>query len=815
MGHFLETVWQDMRYGGRMLHRKPGFTLTAAITLALGIGANTAVFSLINATILNPLPLSESQQLMMVYTRTPRSPRGGVAYPDLMDWRAQSQSFSGLSALIDQGVNLTGHGEPARVVSGFVSANFFELLRVKAALGRTFLPGEDTTGAERVIVLSHAVWQRQFGSDPNLIGQTLRVNDQVFTVVGVLPADFNFHWGDFEAWIPIQYHPNFSLARKDSSAVAIGRLKAGITAQQAGAEMEAIAGRLAAQYPETNKGRGVTIVPLKGQLIEDLRKPLLILLGVTAFVLLIACANIANLMLARSATRRQELSLRVALGAGKGRIVRQLLTESMLIAILGGMIGFWLGLWGKDLILYGAPSLLPNRQRLLPPGMQVGLDFTMLGFTFTVAILAGLISGLGPALRLSKSDISHALKVGGTGSGENSGSRRFRGALVISQTALTLVLLIGTGLLVKSFRALLSVDEGFDPKSVLTVEYMVPEDKYPEPSRQWAFHQQVVERIRALPGVIDASAVLVLPHTGDFGATPFVPLNGSAPPKVEEPLAQVNRVDPYYFRTMGIPLLSGRVFTAQDRIGTQPVVIVNQALADLYWPAQDPVGKSLHITDTDTPDSAMQIVGVVGNIKNYRLDEPTASQIYLSFPQVPSGFARLVVRTAGEPLDAATAVRQAVWSIDKDQPLWRVRTLESLLDREVGGSRFMMQIISCFSLVALLLAVVGIYGVLSYSVSQRTREIGVRMALGAQRGDILRLIVGQGAVLILPGIATGLLGALALTRFIKSLLFNVGPTDVFTYSAVSLLLALVALVACYLPARRATTVEPMIALRQD
>ena len=799
-----------------MLLKKPGFTLTVVITLALGIGANTAVFSLVNAGLLKPLPLSESEQLMMVYTRTPGEPFDWVAYPDLMDWRAQSRSFSELSALIDQGVNLTGHGEPSRVVGGYVSANFFKLLRVEAASGRTFLPGEDNQGAEPVIVISHAVWQNQLGADPQLIGQPINVNGHVFTVVGILPPNFHFHWGDFQVWMPIQYYPNFSqLDRKKFSSFAIGRLKAGVTPAQAQSEMDEIARRLSEQYPETNKDRGLTIVSLKGQLIEDLQKPLLIVMGVTAFVLLIACANIANLMLARSAAREKEIALRIALGAGRWRIARQLLTESALVSMLGGVLGLLIGLWGKDLILYGGPTLLAGRQSLLPPGMPAELDLTMLGFTFAVAMLAGIISGLAPALRFSISDVNETLKKGGKVSGGSPGSRRLRGALVVSQIAVTLVLLIGSGLFVKSFRALLSVDPGFDPKNVLTMEYEAPENKYSMPAEQWGFHKSVVEQVQAIPGVMDASVVLILPHTGNYGTTAFIPLDRPEPMKGEEPRAQVNRADPYYLRAMRIPLIRGRVFTEQDRLGTPTVAVINQAMAERYWPGQDPMGKSLRLRITDVKDTTAQIVGVVGNIKNYELNEPAAAQIYLAFAQIPSGFARLVVRTSGEPLAAATAVGQAVWDVDRDQPVWRVRTLESLLDRAVSGNRFMMQIVSCFSVLALSLAVVGIYGVISYSVNQRTHEIGVRTALGARRRDIIKLVVGHGLALILTGVAIGLVGAFTLTRYIEIMLFNVRPTDVFTYSVVSLLLAVVALLACYLPARRAAKVDPMIALRCD
>lgn len=811
IGYYLETLWQDLRYSLRMLLKNPAFVFTVIITMALGIGANTALFSLINAALLNPLPLSESEQLMMIYTETPNDSWGFSSYPDLIDWRNESHSFSDLSAITDYRVNLTGQGEPSRVVSGYVSANFFKLLRVEAAIGRTFIPGEDIQGAEPVIVLSHTLWQNQFGADPKLIGQTLNINGQFFTVIGVLPKDFYFHWGDFQAWIPIQYHPTFSLDRKEPSTVAIGRLKASVTPAQARIEMAEISHRLATQYPDTNKERGVMIIGLKDQLIDEVSKPLMITFGATILVLLIACANMANLFLARSITRQKEIALRLALGASRWRITQQLLTESILIALLGGLLGLSIGLLSKELILYSSSILSPMRQSLLPPGMEVKLDFRMLSFTFIVTVLVGIILGLVTALRVPTSNVNEVLKEGGKTASEGSGNNRWRNMFVVSQIAFTLVLLICSGLLVKSFRVLMSVNPGFDASNVLTVEYELPEDRYPEIAQQWAFHQKVVERIRTFPGVIDASAIVQLPYTGRVGIFEVVLLDRPEPPKDQAPRAQFNRVDPYYFQTMKIPLISGRVFTEQDKIGTLPVVIINQAMAERYWPGQDVVGKSLRIPDSD---SVAQIVGVVGNIKYYNVDEPIA-QIYLAFAQFPGSFARLVVRTTGSPLTAINSVKQAVWQVDKDQPLWRFRTLESLFERSIGSHRFVMYLLSVFSLVSVLLAIVGIYGVISYSVNQRTHEIGIRMALGAQWIDIIKLVVGYGAALILIGIAIGLVGALALTHYIKVMLFNVEATDISTYCIVSLLLALVALLACYLPARRATKVDPMISLRHQ
>lgn len=812
IGHYLETLWQDLRYGMRTLLKNPGFMLTIMITMALGIGANTALFSFVNAALFSPLPLSESEQLMMVYTKTPSDTLeiGLSAYPDLIDWRSQSQSFSELSAFVDHSINLTEYGEPTRVLAGYVSANFFQLLRVQAAIGRTFITGEDIQGAQPVIVLSHTLWQNQFGSNPKLIGKTLNVNGQLFTVIGVLPKDFYFHWGTFEAWMPIQYHPDFSQDRKQVSTVAIGRLKAGVTPAQARVEMTEIANRLAAQYPETNKERSVTMIGLKDQLIDEVRKPLLITFGATILVLLIACANIANLILARSITRHKEIALRIALGAGRWRITQQLLIETVLIAIFGGLLGLLIGLLGKELILYSSFILSPMRQSLLPPGMEVKLDFRMLCFTFTITILVGIVLGLFTALRCPISNVNEVLKEGNKTTSGGSGNNRWRGALVVSQIAFTLILLIGSGLLLKSFRGLLSVNPGFDVNNVLTADYQISEDRYPEITQQWAFHQQVVEQVKAIPGIVDASVVARLPYVGKFGTIKFIPLDRPELAKGEEPSAQINVADPYFFRTMKIPLISGRVFTEQDRLGTPTVVVINQAIAEHYWPGQDAVGKSLRIAN----DIVAQIVGVVGNIKYYNVDEPIP-QMYLAFAQFPGSSAKLVVRTTSSPLAAMNDVKQAVWFVDKQQPLSRVSTLESLFERSIGSRRFVMQLVNCFSLVSLLLAVVGIYGVVSYSVNQRTHEIGIRMALGAQWIDIIKLVAGYGMALVITGIAIGLVGALVLTQYIQIMLFNVEATDISTYCIVSLLLALVALLACYIPARRAAKVDPMISLRHE
>ena len=808
MGNML----QDMSYGARMLVKHRGLTIVAVLTLALGIGANTAIFSVVNAVLLRPLPFTDPQQLVITFTKTSKQPRDWVTIPDLQDWRKQSQVFGEFSAFVAQSVNLTGREEPDRVVGSFVSSNFFNTLKVDVARGRGFLPNEDEPGAERVAIVSHPTWRDRFGADPGLIGTPLILNGQPFTVVGVLPEGFHYQWADADVWMTIQHYPNYSVDRKRSTAAVIGRLNPGANIRQAQAEMDTIAGRLAEQYPETNSDRGVEVVGFQDFVVEGLRPSLLVLLGAVGFVLLIACANVANLLLARALTRRKEMALRAALGAGRFRLVRQLLTETVMLSLAGGALGLLLGVWGTDLLAANSPNDLPA-------GVTVKLDLTVLGFTLGTSMLTGLLFGLAPALKFSKPDVYETLKEGGKTSGAGSGRNRARSTLVVVQVALALVLLIGSGLMIRSFMNLSGVATGFNPQSLLTMEYRVPRNKYPEGRQQWGFHQQVVERVRALPGVESSSVVLALPYSGNRGAINFVPLDRAEPPKGEEPLAQRNSADQYYFNTMQIPLLKGRVFDEQDREGSPPVVVINQTMSRRFWPDEDPIGKQIRLIDpgpTGTGSGVTaSVVGVVGDIKHSTLDEESMSQIYVSFAQNPFIFATLVVRTSGDPMSMANAVRSAVWSVDKDQPVWKVRTVEFLINRDLGPRRFLMSLLAGFAGLALLLAAIGIYSVISYSVTQRTHEIGLRMALGAQTGDVLRLVVGQGMTLTLVGVGVGLATAYALTRLIAGMLFGVSATDPITFTGISVLLAGVALAACFVPARRAARVDPMIALRYE
>ena len=804
----MQTLLQDLKYGARMLRKRPGFTAIAVITLALGIGANTAIFSVVDAVLLRPLPYRDSDQLVALLTRSPKAPRDFATYPDLQDWRQQSQLISGFAGFVWQSVNLTGGDEPTRVVGCFVTANFFETLDVDAARGRTFLPGEDDPGATRVVVVSHGVWQERFGGDPDLIGGTLILNGQSYTVVGILPEEFRFQWGDADVWIPIHHWPNFANDRSKTAAAVIGRLRPGVSLKQAQSEMDTIARRLGDQYPETNRDRSIVVQRFQDIVTEDLRPSLLVLFGVVGCVLLIACANVANLLLTRAASRAREFSLRAALGANRWRLVRLTLTESVLLSLPGGVLGLWLGISGADFLATNSPLGLP-------PGVRVDVNLPVLGFTFAVALLTGVLFGLAPALKFSRPDLNAALKEGGRMAG--GGGSRIRAALVVTQIALSFVLLTGSGLMIRSFSKLVQVSPGFNRENLLTMEYRVPRDKYREGKQQWEFHRRVVENIRALPGVKSASAVLALPYSGNFGTVDFVPLDRAEPPKGEEPQAERNSADPYYFETMQIPVLRGRVFTEQDDAGTQPVAVINQTMAKRYWPGDNPIGKEIRLMNRDptVTQSNATIVGVVGNVRHNGLDDRDAAQIYLPYAQNPFIFATLVVRTKSEPMSLVNDVRGAVRSVDRDQPVWKVRTLASLIDRSIGPRRFVMALLGSFSGLAMLLAAIGIFGVMSYTVSQRTAEIGIRMALGANMKDVLVMILGRAMVLTCAGLAAGLGAAFAATGLITTFLFGVSATDPVTFAFVAVLLALVALLACSLPARNATRVDPMTALRYE
>ncbi|HVF43832.1 MAG TPA: ABC transporter permease [Pyrinomonadaceae bacterium] len=805
----MRTLLQDLKFGMRTLLKRPGFTAVAVLTLALGIGANTAIFSVVNAVLLRPLPFKDSGRLVIVFETTQTVPRDFVSVPNLEDYRAGTRSFEEFATFVPQSVNMTGAGEPERVVGAFTTSSLFALLNVNVERGRALGAEDDAVGGGLVAVLGNEYWQRRFGGDPSVVGRPLTFNGEPFTVVGVMPAGFQFHGVAPDVMLPAHKWPNYQVARSSHSAWVFGRLKPGVSRETAQAELGAIAKRLEEAYPADNKGRGVEVIGLQEEQVEDIRPALLILLAAVGFILLIACANIANLLLARGASRRKEVALRSALGASRVRLLRQLLTETLLLALLGGAAGLVFAQWGVDALLSLNSANIP-----LQGGFRVdaALDSRVLLFSLGLSVLTGLVFGIVPALQLSKADLNSDLKEGGKTEGSGGSRSRLRGAFVVSQVALSLVLLVGAGLLLNSFYRLLRAEPGFDPRNLLTMEYRLPKNRYPKGGQQWAFHKEVVERVSRVPGVESAAVVRGLPFSGNGGSLTYLVPDRPAPPAGQEPKALENAIDPNYLHTVGLPLLSGRNFTLQDGPDAQPVVLVNRTMAEKLWPGEDPLGKRLEF-----PEAKMSatVVGVVGDAKQYDIGETQRPQVYTAYAQNPHIFGTLVLRANVEPLSLSKQVREAVWSVDPDQPVWKVRTVEYLLGVNVSDRRFLLYLMACFAGLALLLTALGIYGVVSYTVAQRTHEIGIRVALGAQGRDVLRLVLRHGMGLALLGVGLGLAAAYGVMRYLASLLYGVSATDPPTYAAVALLLAGVALVACLVPALRATRVDPMVALRHE
>ena len=819
----MSTFWQDLRYGARILARNPGFTVIAIITLALGIGANTAIFSVVNAVLLRPLPYDDPDRLVEVWQSYPKKgwDKISVSPPNFAHWRDQNQAFSHIAAMAYENFNLTGIDEPERILGYRVSANIFQVLRVEAALGRTFLPDEDQPGQDNVVILNHSLWQRQFGADPSVIGKTLTLNGRSYTVVGIMPPDFRLPLKVDGPLVPLALGPKeLSDSQPGLYLQAIARLKPVVLLEQAQAEMKNIARRLEQEYPETNTGSSVDVIPLgRAGGFEFLRLALLVLFGAVGFVLLIACANVVNLLLARATTRQKEISIRTALGAGRWRLIQQLLTESVLLAVLGGAVGVLLALWSIDLVVAIAPWWLHTMY-------EIELDESVLVFAVLISLLTGAIFGLAPALAASKVDLNEPLKEGGRTSREGFRGRRLRAALVVSEVALAMLLLVGAGLLMRSFVKILSVDPGFNPQNLLTMRVSLPESKFPDARHRVDFYEQVLRRAESLPGVKSVSVVSNL-GGGEFRL--FQPEGRAAQTSGEEPFAGYQLVSPDYHRAVGIPLLKGRFLTKQDTGGAVPVAIINETLARRYWPDEDPVGEYLTIsTPFNDPDKRNQplprlIVGVVKDVKQILWAEQSP-HIYVPYLQENSTDMILVVRTASEPMNMAPAVQREILAVDKDQPVYHVQTMEEYLSESVSFHRFYTSLIGIFAGLALILAAVGIYGVMNYSVTQRMHEIGIRMALGAQPRAVIKLVVKQGMVMTLLGLCIGLAAALALTKVLLSMfqmsigtefLYEVTSTDPLTFVGVSVLLAGVALLACYIPARQATKIDPMAVLKYE
>ncbi|HEY7179984.1 MAG TPA: ABC transporter permease [Blastocatellia bacterium] len=802
----MQTLWQDLRYGARMLLKNPGFTAIAVITLALGIGANAAIFSVVNAVLLRPLPFKDPDRLMMIReTWLPKFPEFSVSPGNFLDWRKQNTVFDRLVAFNGLSFNMVGTGDPEQIRGMKVTDGFFATFGAQPQLGRDFLPEEDQPGRDNVVILSHGLWQRRFAGDPKILNRALTLNGQSYTVIGVMPATFRFGGSDLDLWTPMAFTAQQAQIHGGHWLGAIGRLKPGVTEDQARAEMVAIAGRLATQYPDANTGWSVKLMPMLEFTVRSIKEALLVLLVAVAFVLLIACANVANLLLARAAGRQKEVAIRAALGAGRARIIRQLLTESALLAILGGAAGLALAQLGTGLLLKLAPQDLPRMS-------DVTLDGRALAFTAAVTLLTGVIFGIVPALQASRPNLSETMNEMGRGSTEGRRRQFVRGALVVTEVASALVLLVGAGLLIKSFWRLQNVDPGFNPAGALTMSVSLPRTKYPEETQRVAFFQQLLEKVGALPGVQSAGAANPLPMTGDTiygfvvqGRPPLPPGQGQS--------TNFYAVSAGYFNAMGIRLLRGRLLTERDARNSPHVAVINETMAKKIFTDEDPIGKRITFDGGGNNSDWQEIVGVVGDVKQYGLDQATPLQTYEPYTQQTSPGMTLVARASGDPTRLTAAIRNAVLQLDKEQPIANVRTLDRILSTSVAQQRFSMLLLGVFAAVAMSLAAIGIYGVLSYSVAQRTHEIGIRMALGAGWLDALRLVVGAGMRLTLLGVAAGLGVAFALTRLMSALLFGVSATDPMIFSLIALLIVAVSMLACWVPARRATKVDPMVALR--
>ena len=809
MGQLIETAWRDVRFGLRALVHSPVFSVVTVLSLALGIGANTAIFSVVNGLLLRPLPYPESDRIVDVWHTPPQQSfpgldRFSVSPANYIDWKAQSSAFEQMAVYTDMRFSLSTSNDPLSLIGAPVSSDFFSVLRTNAIQGRTFTPDDEQPGKDQVAVIGHGLWQRAFGANPNIIGQTLTMNSRSFTVVGIMPAGFEFPQ-EAQIWVPLAWDDKERQVRSIHDYLVIARLKQNVSQEQAQAEMNTISSRLEQQYPEENSGWGARVIPLREDLVGDIRTALLVLFCAVGFVLLIACANVANLMLARGANRQKEIAVRIALGAGRARLIRQLLTESVLLAVIGGVLGLLLAVWGSRMLVQ--LGSLPNTG-------DIGIDTWALGFTLAVSFAAGIIIGIVPSLQFTRTNVSETLKQGSGRTGGSSIKQHTRKALVISEVALSLVLLIGAGLMIRSFWKLQNVDPGFDSRNGLTASIVLNWIRYSEPHQRLAFLDRAIEQIRAVPGVVSVAASTKIPLTGGGSTQPFTVEGRPAGTIAEQPMAQTRYITPDYFKTIGIPLRQGRFFSDQDRDNSLPVIIISEAMARRFWPGENPIGKRL-TPSFHAETGAREIVGVVGDVKATGLDVDSSAMMYMPYKQAPMPFMSFVVRTASNPEGLIQPVSTAIYSIDKEQALTDVQTMEQVVTKSLSERRFNMTLLLIFAGVALVLAAVGVYGVMNYTVTLRRRELGIRMALGAGRMDVLRLVLGQGLMLTLIGIAAGLISAYALTRLMASLLYGVTATDYLTFASVSAVLIAVGVVASYVPARRATKVNPTIALRTE
>jgi len=806
----MENLLSDTRYAIRNLLRRPAFTLIAVVTLALGIGANTTIFSAINALLLKPLPIPELDRVVAIWDKLPS--RGvlhnEVTFANYLDLRSQNQSFEQLALYRWWSPNLTGVEPPERLQGFLVTANFFDALGLKPIMGRNFAEEENQPGKDAVAIITHSLWQRRFGGDPEILNKTVTINTVARRVIGVMPENFNFPKGA-EMYAPIPMTPELMKSRGSHSYYIIGRLKHGTPIQSAQADIDNIMARLEQQYPETNKGWGATAFPLVADTVRQYDTALWVMMFAVGFVLLIACANVANLTLARATARQREIAVRTALGASRWRIVRQLLTESVIVALIGGVGGVLVAFWGIDALRASNPG---DAAKFAAGWYQLGINAKVLLFTLGLSLASGIVFGLAPALQMSKPNLNSSLKEGGRHT--SGSSHRLRSSLVVFEVALSLMLLVSAGLLTRSFLSLLRTNPGFNSDNILTMSLVLPGLKYKELPQRAAFYSDLVQRIKAYPGVESAAVVNYLPLGGANSSDSYLVEGEPEPQPGQENDGRYRVASPDYFRTMEISVIRGRGFTEQDKADTQPVVIVNETLARRHWPEQNPIGKRIRFYGPLDRAPWMQVVGVIADVK-HDLTIPVEPEYYLPHAQDPWNAMVLIAKTSVDPASLAGALRQQVWSIDKDQPVFDVKTMQEVRAGSVALYSLSSIMLGIFAAVALVLAAIGIYGVMAFAVTQRTQEIGIRMALGARTADVLKLVVKHGMKLALLGIVIGLAGSWALTRFIAKLLVGVQPTDLLTFSVVSLCLLVAAFIACYLPARRATKVDPLVALRYE
>jgi putative ABC transport system permease protein len=821
----MQKIWQDLRYGARMLLKNPGITFVVILALALGIGANTAIFSVIDAVLLRPLPYEDSDRLVFLNETSKVMDEISISYPNFTDWRNQNHVFEKIGVYNRSSYNLTGAGEAERIITGQMSADLFAALGVNPAVGRIYTNDEDKPGGSPVVVLSYGLWQRRFGGLSSILNQPITLNGKSYTVIGVMPQTFQFP-SRVEMWVPVGQlsgEPSWQQRGNHPGLYGVGRLRPGVSFAQAKAEMDNIGANLEKQYNDSNAGNGVGTRPLLEVFAGDIRWTLWVLFGAVAAVLLIACANIANLLLARAQSRQKEMAIRAAMGAGRWRIARQLLTESVLLALIGGTLGLLIARWGIALILYISPDAIPRAR-------EISLDWRVLVFTIGISIATGILFGLVPALQAGVVDVHETLKETGRGT---SGRHWLRSSLVVVEVATTLVLLIAAGLMIRSFYRLQRVNPGFSYEHLTSFSVALPEKKYASVEQREQFYVRLLDNLRGLPGVESSAAASGLPLGNNGWQTSFTIDGRPLPPRNETPLMEACLVTPDYFRAMNIPLKRGRYFDDHDdrsalagkdlskltevekQIAALNAIVIDEEFAHRYWPNEEAVGQRIKL-GTDAKAPVLTVQGVVGRVKMEGLSQDSKRvQGYFPFAQIPSGGMTVILKASGDPNQLIAAVRQQVKAIDPDQPIYSIRTMDEIRAESVASERLSLTLLSIFAGIALVLAIVGIYGVMSYSVTQRTHEIGIRMAIGAQPRDVFRMVIGQGMMLALIGVAIGLLLAFALTRLMTTMLFGVEPTDPATFAAIAVLLTVVALVACYVPGRRATKVDPVVSLRYE